>query len=103
METSRLWLGSNSLIVFPLAIPLTRTVDPEGPLASLLGAHRLAVLESGVEQAAGRDEPARSWEIPHINPPWIPDEPHLGVAQAEEMPLGGAGAFAGLGPTKEPP
>ena len=40
VETSRQWLGSISLIVFPLAIPLTRTVDPEGPLASLLGAHR---------------------------------------------------------------
>ena len=65
METSRQWLGSNSLIVFPLAIPLTRTVAPEGPLASLLGAHRLAVPQSGVEQAAGRDEPARSWESSH--------------------------------------
>ena len=80
METSRLWLGNNSLIVFPLAIPLTRTVDPEGPLASLLGAHRLAVPQSGVEQAAGRDEPARSWERPHINQPWIPDVPHLAVS-----------------------
>ena len=103
METSRQREGGISLIVFPLAILLTRTVAPEGPLASLLGAHRLAVPQSGVEQAAGRDEPARSWGSPHINPPWIPDEPHLGVAQVEEVPLGGAGAFAGLGPTKEPP
>ena len=103
METSRKWLGSNSLIVFPLAIPLTRTVDPEGPLASLLGAHLFAKPDPGVEQAARRDEPARSWERPHINPPWIPDEPHLGVAQVEEVPLGGAGAFAGLGPTRGPP
>ena len=85
METSRQWLGNNSLIVFPLAIPLTRTVVPEGPLASLLGAHRLAVPQSGVEQAAGRDEPARSWERPHINQPWIPDVPHLAVVQVEEM------------------
>ena len=80
VETFRQWLGSDSLIVFPLAIPLTRTVDPEGPLASLLGAHRLAVPQSGVEQAAGRDEPARSWERPHINQPWIPDVPHLAVS-----------------------
>ena len=111
METSRQWLGNLSLIMFPLAIPLTRTVVPEGPLASLLGAHRLAVPESGVEQAAGRDEPARSWEIPHINPPWIPDEPHLAVVQVEEVLSGGAGAtgffpefaFAGLGQMKGPP
>ena len=111
VETFRQWLGSNSLIVFPLAIPLTRTVDPEGPLASLLGAHRLAVPQSGVEQAAGRDEHARSCERPHINPPWIPDVPHLAAVQVVEVPLGGAGAtgffpevaFAGLGPTKGPP
>ena len=85
METSRQWLGSNSLTMFPLAIPLTRTVDPEGPLASLLGAHRLAVPQSGVEHAAGRDEPAIGWERPHINPPWIPDEPQLAVVQVEEV------------------
>ena len=51
MEISRQWLGNNSLIALPLAIPLTRAVDPEGPLASLLGAHRLAVPLSKKTQA----------------------------------------------------
>ena len=70
--------------MFPLAIPLTRTVDPEGPLASLLGAHRLAVPQSGVEQAAGRDEPARSWERPDIKQPWLTSPSAYPVARSHD-------------------
>ena len=33
----------------------------------------------------GETNPPEAGGGPHINPPWIPDEPHLAVVQVEEM------------------